>query len=74
MKEPYVEGAAIHDDPDSCAVTREGADEARRRGRRVILRRARHYGGVTKTGDLVGEGPLEADDGFAFGRCCLIGE
>jgi len=25
MKEPYVEGAAIHDDPESCGVTREGA-------------------------------------------------
>ena len=28
MKEPYVEGAAIHDDPESCGVTREGAGEA----------------------------------------------
>ena len=28
MKEPYVEGLAAHDDPESCAVTREGAGEA----------------------------------------------
>jgi len=28
MKEPYVEGVAAHDDPESCVVTREGADEA----------------------------------------------
>ena len=28
MKEPYVEGAAIHDDPESCGVTREGGGEA----------------------------------------------
>ena len=28
MKEPYVEGVAIHDDPESCAVTRESAGEA----------------------------------------------
>jgi len=28
MKEPHVEGLAIHDDPESCAVIREGAGEA----------------------------------------------
>ena len=28
MKEPYVEGAAIHDDPESCGATREGGGEA----------------------------------------------
>src|SRR5215213_300685 len=28
MKEPYVEGAAIHDGPESCGVTREGGGEA----------------------------------------------
>lgn len=28
MKKPYVEGVASHDDPESCAVTREGAGEA----------------------------------------------
>src|SRR5918995_156645 len=28
MKEPYVEGAAIHDGPESCGVIREGAGEA----------------------------------------------
>ena len=28
MKEPYVEGLAAHDDPESCVVTREGAGEA----------------------------------------------
>jgi RNA-directed DNA polymerase len=28
MKEPYVEGVADHDDPESCVVTREGAGEA----------------------------------------------
>ena len=28
MKEPHVEGLAIHDAPESCAVTREGAGEA----------------------------------------------
>jgi len=28
MKEPHVEGIAIHDDPESSAVTREGAGEA----------------------------------------------
>ena len=28
MKEPYVEGVANHDDPESCGVAREGAGEA----------------------------------------------
>ena len=28
MKEPHVEGLAIHDDPESCVVIREGAGEA----------------------------------------------
>ena len=28
MKEPHVEGLAIHDDPESCAIIREGAGEA----------------------------------------------
>lgn len=32
MKESYVEGVAIHDDPESCVVAREGADEAFDRG------------------------------------------
>ena len=28
MKEPYIEGVATHDDPESCAGSREGASEA----------------------------------------------
>ena len=28
MRELYVEGVAIHDDPESCAVVREGGGEA----------------------------------------------
>jgi hypothetical protein len=28
MKEPYIEGVATHDDPESCAVDREVAGEA----------------------------------------------
>ena len=28
MKEPYVEGVANHDDPESCVGAREGAGEA----------------------------------------------
>ena len=28
MREPHVEGSAIHDDPESCAVTRKGGGEA----------------------------------------------
>lgn len=32
MKEPYVEGVAIHDVPESCSGLREGAAEAFDRG------------------------------------------
>jgi len=32
MKEPYVEGVAIHDDPESCNGAREGVVEAFDRG------------------------------------------
>lgn len=28
MKEPYIEGVATHDDPESCATIREGRSEA----------------------------------------------
>jgi len=28
MKEPYIEGVATHDGPESCVGVREGADEA----------------------------------------------
>ena len=28
MKELYIEGVAIHDDPESCVGVREGAGEA----------------------------------------------
>ncbi len=28
MKEPYVEGVATHDDPESCVVVRKGGGEA----------------------------------------------
>ncbi len=28
MEEPYIEGVANHDDPESCAGFREGAGEA----------------------------------------------
>lgn len=32
MKEPYVEGVAIHDDPEPCGCMREQAAEALARG------------------------------------------
>ena len=32
MKEPYVEGVATHDDPESCAFIREDGGEALDRG------------------------------------------
>jgi hypothetical protein len=28
MRELYIEGVATHDDPESCAVVREGGGEA----------------------------------------------
>jgi hypothetical protein len=33
MQEPYIEGVATHDDPESCAGFREGAGEALRGSR-----------------------------------------
>jgi hypothetical protein len=32
MKEPYIEGVAIHDGPEPCAGAREGVGEALDRG------------------------------------------
>ena len=42
MEEPYVEGVAIHDGPESCVVVREGGGEALtgvRAGRVCAVRR-----------------------------------
>jgi hypothetical protein len=36
MREPYIEGVATHDDPESCAGTREGVREAFDRGTRGL--------------------------------------
>jgi hypothetical protein len=36
MREPYVEGVATHDGPESCAGTREGVGEAFDRGTRGL--------------------------------------
>ena len=36
MQEPYVEGVATHDGPESCAGTREGVGEAFDRGTRGL--------------------------------------
>lgn len=47
MKESYVEGVAIHDDPESCVVAREGADEAF-----VIGRPNGSLGALQKRGDV----------------------
>jgi RNA-directed DNA polymerase len=62
MKEPYIEGTAYHDGPESCAATREGDGEALTGARTgaVLSRENRHSGAPT---------PLsEAEGNTALGR------
>lgn len=49
MKAPYVEGVAIHDDPESCSGAREGVVEALTGARTgwVLSREIRHFGTPT---------------------------
>ena len=47
MKESHVEGVATHDDPESCAVAREGAGEALTGARAgQVLSREMHFRGA----------------------------
>ena len=53
MKESYVEGLAIHDDPESCVAPRKGGDEAWTGGRAGrVLSRERTF---LRDADAVGE-------------------
>ena len=49
MREPDIEGVAIHDDPESCARAREGAGEALTGActGTVLSREIRHSGAPT---------------------------
>ena len=49
MKEPYIEGSATHDDPESCAATRKRGGEALTGARTgaVLSREIRHSGAPT---------------------------
>ena len=49
MKEPYIEGSATHDDPESCAATCESGGEALTGARTgaVLSREIRHSGAPT---------------------------
>src|SRR5438093_1099601 len=49
MKEPHIEGPATHDDPESCAATREDGGEALTGARTgaVLSREIRHSGAPT---------------------------
>ena len=53
MKESYVEGLATHDDPESCAVTREGGGEALTGARagRVLSRETDSLRGADPVGE-----------------------
>ena len=52
MKESYVEGLATHDDPESCAVIREGGGEALTGARagRVLSRESESLRGADPLG------------------------
>ncbi len=44
MKEPYVEGVATHDGPQSCVVVRKGGGEALTGVREVLSREINGFG------------------------------
>ena len=56
MKEPYIEGVAIHDGPESCAGFREGASEALTgvRAGQAIEPRNQHSGVPTSSTEAEG--------------------
>src|ERR1700730_2085444 len=56
MKEPYIEGPATHDDPESCAVARESSGEALTGARMgtVLSRETRHSGVPTPLSEAEG--------------------
>ena len=56
MRTPDIEGVAIHDGPESCAGTREGAGEALTgvRAGWAIERRNHHFGVPTPYGEAEG--------------------
>src|SRR4051794_5147256 len=56
MKEPYIEGVATRDDPESCACTREGAGEALTGARMgsVLSRENRQSGAPTPLSEAEG--------------------
>jgi hypothetical protein len=61
MKEPHIEGPATHDDPESCAVAREGGGEALTGARTgaVLSREIRHSGAPTPLSEA--EGHIEQE-------------
>lgn len=56
MKEPYIEGVATHDGPESCAVARKSTGEARTgvRAGRVLSREITHTGEPTSSQEMEG--------------------
>lgn len=56
MREPHIEGLATHDDPESCAGARKGADEALTGARAgtVLSREIRHSGAPTPLSEAEG--------------------
>jgi len=56
MKEPYIEGVATRDGPESCVVAREGAGEARTgvRAGRVLSREITQIGEPTSSQETEG--------------------
>jgi hypothetical protein len=66
MREPYIEGVATHDDPESCVGAREGNGEARpgARVRRVMSREITEFGEPMPSQEAEGNAT-----GTAIARC-----
>ena len=74
MKEPYVEGVATHDDPESCIGAREDADEALDRGTcgPGIEPRNNHFG--TPTLLQLAEGNTRPTESARWAWSCAVGD
>ena len=69
MKEPYIEGPATHDDPESCADVREDGGEALTGARMgtVLSREIRHSGAPTPLSEAEGHTDRERQREFPDG-------
>lgn len=74
MKEPHIEGPATHDDPESCAVVREGDREALTGARTgtVLSREISHFGEPTLLSEA--EGNTDCAANARRNQPCAVGD